>query len=110
MLNTGSAIHMPWLDDVAAVVQSWYGGQELGNAVADVLFGDVNPGGKLPQTFPARLEDNPAFLNYPGENGRVLYGEGCLSGIATTRRRRSRRCSRSGSACRIRPSRSATCG
>ncbi len=80
VLNTGSAIHMPWLDDVAAVVQSWYGGQELGNAVADVLFGDVNPCGKLPQTFPARLEDNPAFLNYPGENGRVLYGEGLFVG------------------------------
>lgn len=80
VLNTGSAIRMPWLDDVAAVVQAWYGGQELGNAVADVLFGDVNPCGKLTQTFPVRLEDNPAFINYPGENGKVHYGEGLFVG------------------------------
>ena len=80
VLNTGSPIAMPWLDKVAAVVQAWYPGQECGNAIADVLFGDVNPSGKLPQTFPRRLEDNPAYLNYPGENGRVYYGEGLFVG------------------------------
>lgn len=80
ILNTGSPIAMPWLDRVAAVVQAWYPGQECGNAIADVLFGDVTPSGKLPQTFPARLEDNPAYLNYPGENGRVYYGEGLFVG------------------------------
>jgi beta-glucosidase len=80
VLNTGAPITMPWLDKVAAVVQAWYPGQECGNAIADVLFGDVIPGGKLPQTFPIRLEDNPAYINYPGENGRVYYGEGLFVG------------------------------
>jgi beta-glucosidase len=80
VLNTGSPITMPWLSSVAAVVQAWYPGQECGNAIADVLFGDTNPSGKLPQTFPVRLEDNPAYLNYPGENGKVHYGEGLFVG------------------------------
>jgi beta-glucosidase len=80
VLNTGSPITMNWLDRVAAVVQAWYPGQECGHAIADVLFGDVNPSGRLPQTFPRRLEDNPAYINYPGENGRVLYGEGIFVG------------------------------
>jgi len=71
---------MPWLEKVAAVVQAWYPGQECGNAIADVLFGDTNPSGKLPQTFPVRLEDNPAYLNFPGENGKVYYGEGLFVG------------------------------
>ncbi|MFN2272574.1 MAG: fibronectin type III-like domain-contianing protein, partial [Anaerolineae bacterium] len=76
----GSPLHMSWLDKVAAVVQAWYLGQETGNAIADVLFGDVNPSGKLPTTFPKHLQDNPAYLNYPGENGKVLYGEGLFIG------------------------------
>jgi len=80
ILNTGSPIAMPWLDRVAAVVQAWYPGQECGNAIADVLFGDVTPSGKLTQTFPVRLEDNPTYINYPGENGRVYYGEGLFVG------------------------------
>lgn len=80
VLNTGSPITMNWLDKVAAVVQAWYPGQECGHAIADVLFGDVNPSGRLPQTFPRRLEDNPAYVNYPGENGRVHYGEGIFVG------------------------------
>lgn len=80
ILNTGSPIAMPWLNKVAAVIQAWFPGQECGNAIADVLFGDTTPSGKLPQTFPIRLEDNPAYLNYPGENGRVRYGEGLFVG------------------------------
>jgi len=80
VLNTGSPISMPWLAKVAAVVQAWYPGQECGNAIADVLFGDTNPSGKLPQTFPQRLEDTPAYLNFPGENGKVYYGEGLFVG------------------------------
>jgi len=80
VLNTGSPITMPWLEKVAAVVQAWYPGQECGNAIADVLFGDTNPSGKLPQTFPVRLEDNPAYLDFPGENGKVYYGEGLFVG------------------------------
>ncbi len=80
VLNAGSPLTMPWLEDVAAVVQAWYGGQEAGNAIADVLFGDADPGGRLPTTFPKRLADNPAYINYPGENGHVLYGEGLFVG------------------------------
>ena len=80
VLQTGGPVTMPWLDEVAAVLQAWYPGQECGNAITDVLLGEVNPSGKLPQSFPLRLEDNPAFLNYPGENGRVRYGEGIFVG------------------------------
>ena len=80
VLNVGSPVEMPWIDKVPAVLQLWYNSQEQGNALADVLFGDVNPSGKLPTTFPVRLQDNPAFINYPGENGRVRYGEGIFVG------------------------------
>ena len=80
VVNAGSPVEMPWVDEVPAVLQLWYNGQEQGNALADVLFGDVNPSGKLPTTFPVRLEDNPAHINYPGENGKVRYGEGIFVG------------------------------
>lgn len=80
VLQSGSPIAMPWLNHVAGVIQAWYPGQECGNAIADILFGDVNPAGRLPQTFPVRLEDNPAYINYPGENGKVRYGEGIFVG------------------------------
>jgi beta-glucosidase len=71
---------MPWLNDVAAALVMWYPGQELGHAAADVLFGVAEPSGRLPQTWPVRLEDNPAYINYPGENGKVHYGEGLFIG------------------------------
>ncbi|MBI1817462.1 MAG: glycoside hydrolase family 3 C-terminal domain-containing protein [Deltaproteobacteria bacterium] len=80
VLNTGSPVTMDWRARVPAVVQAWFPGQEFGNALADVLFGDVDPGGRLPTTFPRRLQDNPAFINYPGENGEVVYGEGIFVG------------------------------
>jgi beta-glucosidase len=80
VLNTGAPIVMPWLDKTPAVLQSWFGGQELGNAVASIVFGQTNPSGKLPTTFPKRLRDNPAYNNYPGENGKVHYGEGIFVG------------------------------
>ena len=80
VLNVGSPVEMPWIDKVPAVLQLWYNSQEQGNALADVLFGDVSPSGKLPTTFPVRLEDNPAYINYPGENGKVRYGEGIFVG------------------------------
>jgi beta-glucosidase len=75
VVQSGTPVSMPWASSVAAVVQAWYGGNELGNAIADVLFGNVNPSGKLPLLFPVQVEDNPAFLNYRSERGRVLYGE-----------------------------------
>ena len=81
ILNAGAPVTMPWLDDVAALVEAYYPGQENGNAVANVLLGKVNPSGKLPITFPKRLEDNPAFINasYPGCR-EVNYGEGIFVG------------------------------
>jgi beta-glucosidase len=80
VLNVGSPVEMPWVNEVPAILQLWYDSQEQGNALADVLFGDVNPSGKLPTTFPVRLQDNPAYINYPGENGKVRYGEGIFVG------------------------------
>jgi beta-glucosidase len=88
VVNAGSPVAMDWLDRVPAVLDVWYPGQELGNALADVLFGEVNPSGKLPTTFPKRIEDNPAYLNYPGENGEVLYGEGIFVGYRYYDRKR----------------------
>lgn len=75
VMQSGTPVEMPWLSKVSALVHAWYGGNETGNGIADVLFGDVNPSGKLSLTFPVRVEDNPAFLNYRSEAGRVLYGE-----------------------------------
>ncbi|KAK8103772.1 uncharacterized protein PG998_010805 [Apiospora kogelbergensis] len=77
---SGSPVTMPWADRVPAIVQAWYQGQEAGNALADVLFGLKNPSGKLPTTFPKRIEDAPAYHNWPGENLRVVYGEGMYMG------------------------------
>ncbi|AYG68793.1 MULTISPECIES: glycoside hydrolase family 3 C-terminal domain-containing protein [unclassified Rhizobium] len=84
VLQTGGPIEMPWLGKVRAVLQIWYPGQELGHAVADVLFGDVEPGGRLPQTFPKLLSDNCAMVGdpqvYPGKDGHVRYAEGVFVG------------------------------
>lgn len=70
------AVLMPWLDSVGAVLVSFYAGQAMGGAVADIVSGRVNPSGKLAVTFPRRMEDIPGYLHYPGENGRHLYAEG----------------------------------
>jgi beta-glucosidase len=75
ILTNGSAVAMPWVDRVPAIVESWLGGQAGAGAVADVLFGAVNPSGKLAETFPMRLQDTPAYLNFPGEQGETIYGE-----------------------------------
>ncbi|MDX9990722.1 MAG: glycoside hydrolase family 3 C-terminal domain-containing protein [Anaerolineales bacterium] len=80
VVNAGSPVSMPWADEVAAILQYWLPGQEGGNALADVLFGDVNPSGKLPSTHPLRYQDSPAYINFPGENGKVFYGEGIFVG------------------------------
>lgn len=76
----GSAVEMPWRNKAAAVLHVWYGGQEIGHAVAEVLFGRVDPGGRLPVTFPLNSEQHPGMLNYPGEAGTVRYGEGVYVG------------------------------
>ena len=75
VLTNGSAVTMPWLHSVSGVLETWLGGQAGAGGIADVLFGKVNPSGKLAETFPMRLEDTPAFFNFPGEQGDVLYGE-----------------------------------
>ena len=79
---SGNAVAMPWLEKVPAVVQSWYNGTEAGNALAAVLTGDVNPSGKLPFTFNAKLDDYGAhkLKTYPGENYNVEYKEGIYVG------------------------------
>lgn len=75
VIQSGTPVTMSWFDKPRALLQAWYGGNEAGNAIADVIFGDFNPSGKLPLTFPCRNADNPAFLNFRSERGRVLYGE-----------------------------------
>ena len=80
VLASGSPVELPWLDDVRAVVQAWYAGQEVGHAVADVLTGAVDPGGRLPITWPADSWQHPGLLNFPGEAGTVRYGEGVFVG------------------------------
>ncbi len=80
VLNSGSPLHMPWVNEVKAIVQMWYLGQESGSALADILLGKANPSGRLPTTFPKRIQDNPAYINFPGENGKVYYGEGIFVG------------------------------
>ena len=81
----GTIVEMDaWLDKVPALLQAWYPGMEGGNALAEILFGDVNPSGKLPATFPRRLADTPTaafgLSAYPGTNGTVTYSEGLLVG------------------------------
>lgn len=80
--STGSPISMPWILDVAAVLQAWFPGQEAGHAIADVVFGDAYPGGKLPVTFPIQLSDAPAYDNFPGDlkANHVEYKEGIYIG------------------------------
>lgn len=82
VLVSGNAVAMPWIDKVPAVVEAWYGGSEAGNAIAAVLSGAVNPSGKLPFTFPVRLEDNPVHGSgdYPGIENRTNYTEGIFVG------------------------------
>jgi beta-glucosidase len=84
VLNAGAPLAMDWADEVPAVLQAWYGGQEAGNGLADVVFGDVDPGGRLPTTIPRRLEDVPCHSDdpatYPGLDGKVVYGEDLLVG------------------------------
>jgi beta-glucosidase len=81
VLNAGDSVDLSrWVDGVPGLVDAWYGGEEGGDAIADVLFGDVSPSGKLPFSFLRRLEDSPSYGNYPGENLHVNYAEGIYVG------------------------------
>lgn len=78
--QSGTPFRMPWEHQASTIVHAWYGGNETGNGLADVLFGDVNPSGKLPLSWPKEIRDNPAFLNWGSTQGRVLYGEDVFVG------------------------------
>ncbi len=81
VINAGGPVLMSkWIEQVPAIVDMWYGGQEGGNAIADVLFGDADPSGKLPVTFVKEWKDSPAYGHYPGENLQVDYAEGIYVG------------------------------
>ena len=80
VLHNGSPVEMPWADQVKGIVEAYLGGQAVGAAIVDILFGKVNPSGKLPETFPYKLEDNPSYLYYGGEKDRVEYREGIFVG------------------------------
>ncbi len=82
VLNTSTAVAMPWIDKVAAVLETWYPGQESGTGTASLLFGDADPGGRLPMTFPANPDQGPATRaeEYPGVNGVAQYDEGIFAG------------------------------
>ncbi len=80
VLNVGSVVTVPWADRCRALVQCWFGGIELADALAEVLVGDADPGGRLPTTIPLRLEHNPTWGNFPGEGGTIRYGERVLVG------------------------------
>ena len=80
VLHNGSPVEMPWIGQVKGIVEAYLGGQAVGGAVCDILFGKVNPSAKLPETFPLRLEDNPSYLSYVGEGDMVEYREGIFVG------------------------------
>jgi beta-glucosidase len=80
LVNTGAPVDMSWANEVPSVMQIWFGGQEMGHAVVDVLLGEADPGGRLPTTIPERIEHTPAYGNFPGEHGQVRYGEGVFIG------------------------------
>ncbi len=84
VVQAGGPVEMPWINEASAVLMAWYGGQEAGNSITDVLYGAVEPTGRLPQTFPMRIEDSPTHsqdpLTYPGLDGRVRYSEGLYIG------------------------------
>ena len=80
VVNAGAPVAMPWVDEVAAILIPFFGGMEMGDAVADVLLGDTDPGGRLPITYPKRLEDAPAWPHYQPVEGVQRYGEGFAMG------------------------------
>ena len=80
VVNAAAPVDMEWAEDVAAVLQCWFGGQEMAGGLVDVLVGAAEPGGRLPTTLPIRLEHAPSHANFPGENGELRYGEGLFMG------------------------------
>ena len=80
VLNTGSPCLMPWVEEAGSILQCWFPGQEFGNSLSDIIFGKINPSGKLPTTFPKSIEDTPAYATYPGKDLQMDYEEGLYIG------------------------------
>ena len=80
VLHGGSPVELPWLAQVPAVLCMYLGGEQVGAAAVDLLYGKVNPSGHLAETWPIRLQDNPSYLNFPGDDGVVTYAEGIFVG------------------------------
>lgn len=80
VLHNGSPVEMPWIEKVKGILEVYLGGEGMGEATADALYGKVNPSGKLSETFPLKLSDTPAYLNFPGDNRRCSYSEGIFVG------------------------------
>lgn len=80
VLHNGSPVEAPWADDVAAILEMYLGGQGVGEACDRLLYGEVNPSGRLAETFPYHVEDNPSYLNFPGDGRDVNYGEDVFVG------------------------------
>jgi len=80
VVNAGAPVDLAWADEAPALLDVWFGGQEMADGLVDVLIGRADPSGRLPTTFPVRIEHTPAFGNFPGEGGEVRYGEGLLMG------------------------------
>lgn len=80
VLHNGAPVEMPWIDEVKAVLEAYLGGQAVGGATVNVLYGAVNPSGRLAETFPLRVQDTPCYLNYGGEHDKSVYSEGVFVG------------------------------
>lgn len=80
VLHNGSPVEVPWADDAAAVLEMYLGGQGVGEACDRILYGEVNPSGKLAETFPVRIQDTPCYMFYPGDGKKAVYGEGVFVG------------------------------
>lgn len=80
VLQNGSPVAMPWISETGAVLELYLGGEAVGEAAVELLYGQANPSGKLPETFPVRLEDTPCYLDFPGERDQVHYSEGVFVG------------------------------
>ncbi len=88
VLQNGAVVDMPWVDDVDGIVEAYLAGEGAGTAIANILYGKVNPSGKLAETFPIKLEDNPSFLNFPGDGYRVPYAESIYVGYRYYQKKR----------------------
>ena len=80
VLHNGSAVELPWADRVSAILELYLGGEGVGEAADQLLYGEANPSGHLAETFPLRLQDNPSYLHFPGNDKRVAYGEDVFVG------------------------------